>query len=136
MYSIEFEYSMYKGLKVPLIPVGFKGKSRWHELWAFVDSGATYTIFEAKEAELLEIDILAGKKMMIVVGDGSFIPVYFHKVQMKIGDIQFESEIGFSERLGVGFSLLGRKDIFEIFKVCFSDKEKRVSFIKEEVQNT
>jgi len=130
MYSVEFEYSTYKGLKVPLIPVEFKGKDRWYELWAFVDSGATYTILEAKEAELLGIDILTGKKMMIVVGDGSFIPVYFHKVAMKIGDIEFESEVGFSERLGVGFNLLGRNDIFEIFKVCFSDKEKRVSFIK------
>jgi len=36
--------------------------------------------------------------------------------------------IGFSERLGVGFNLLGRKGIFEHFKVCFSDKERRITF--------
>ena len=135
MHFIEFEYSTYKGLKVPLIPVELKGTNGWHELWAFVDSGATYSILEAKEAELLGIDILAGKKMMIVVGDGSFIPVYFHTITMKIGDIEFQSEVGFSERLGVGFNLLGRKGIFEVFKVCFSDRENKVSFIKEEAQN-
>ncbi len=129
MHSIEFEYSLYKGLRVPLIPVEIKGKDGWHELWAFVDSGATYSIFEAKVSEMLGIDFRKGKKLMIIVGDGSYIPVYFHKIQIRIGDVEFSTDIGFSERLGVGFNLLGRKDVFERFKVCFSDRENLISFI-------
>ena len=97
-----------------------------------MDTGATYSVFEAKEAERLEIDIYKGRKMMIIIGDGSFIPVYFHKVIMKIGEVEFKAEVGFSERLGVGFNLLGRKDVFEIFKVCFDDRKKIVSFLREE----
>ncbi|MEK7672157.1 MAG: hypothetical protein AAB344_08060, partial [Bacteroidota bacterium] len=45
-----------------------------------------------------------------------------------IGDVELEIEIGFSERLGVGFNLLGRKDLFEKFQVCFSDSKRTVSF--------
>lgn len=129
MYSIEFEYSIYKGLRVPLIPVGIKGKDDWHEIWAFVDSGATYSVFEAKVAEMLGIDFRRGKRLMVIVGDGSYIPVYFHKIRLKIGDIEFVTDLGFSEKLGVGFNLLGRKDVFERFKVCFSDKENLITFI-------
>jgi len=132
MYSIEFEYLTHAGQKVPIIPIGIKKKGKWYELWAFVDTGATYSIFEAKEAERLEVDIYKGRKMMVIVGDGSFIPVYFHKVIMKIGEVEFKAEVGFSERLGVGFNLLGRKDVFEIFKVCFDDRKKIVSFLREE----
>jgi len=44
--------------------------------------------------------------------------------------IECTAEIGFSERLGVGFNLLGRKNIFDLFKVCFSDREEKVTFQK------
>jgi len=134
MYSIEFEYSTHVGRKVPIIPVGIRGKDKWHELWVFVDTGATYSVFEAKEAERLQVDVYKGKKIMVIVGDGSFIPVYFHKITIKIerGEVEFKTEIGFSERLGVGFNLLGKKGVFEIFKVCSDDRKKIVSFSREE----
>ena len=131
MHSIDFEYSTYAGKKVPLIPLNIKSKDKWYEIWAFVDSGATYSVFKAKEAERLDIDIYSGKEIMVIVGDGSFIPVYFRNVTLMIGELEFLAEVGFSERLGVGFNLLGRKDIFEIFKVCFSDKKGIISFFKE-----
>mgnify|MGYP000029322170 FL=1 len=55
MYSIEFEYSTHAGQKVPIIPIGIKKKGKWYELWAFVDTGATYSVFEAKELSLIHI---------------------------------------------------------------------------------
>ena len=82
----------------------------------------------AKELTGTNINYKQGKKMMIVVGDGSFIPVNFIQLLLIIGDIEIETTIGFSEHLGVGFNLLGRKDIFEKFRVCFSDSKKVVSF--------
>lgn len=74
--------------------------------------------------------------MMVIVGDGSYIPVYFHRVTLKIGDEEFPAEVGFSEQLGIGFNLLGRKDVFEIFKVCFSDEKGIISFHKEKSNET
>ncbi|MEW6419606.1 MAG: hypothetical protein AB1480_16080 [Nitrospirota bacterium] len=131
MRSIEFEYIPFKGLYVPMIPLKIKSGNLWFERWAFVDSGATYSIFHTKELTGTGIDYKHGKKMMIIVGDGSFIPVNFIKLSLMVGDIEIETTIGFSEHLGVGFNLLGGKDIFERFKVCFSDSNKIVSFQEE-----
>lgn len=132
MYTIEFSYTIYRGLKVPMVPLRVKGKDDWYDIWTFVDSGATYSIFEAAEAERLGIKFEEGEKMMIVVGDGSFIPVYFHKMTIQIGEDEFEIEVGFSSHLGIGFNLMGRKGIFDRFKVCFSDFEGIVSFQKDQ----
>ena len=131
MSAITFEYISHKGLWVPMIPISFKGKVSWHDAWTFVDSGATYSIFHPKELEGTGIEYKQGRKQMIIVGDGSFIPVNFLKLSIKIGDSEVDATIGFSEHLGVGFNLLGRKDIFDKFKVCFNDSKKVVSFYDE-----
>lgn len=128
MRVIEFSYTLYKGLSVPIVPVQIRSRNDWFELWAFVDSGATYSIFGAREAADMGLDLTNALRRMIVVGDGSFIPVSFVRLPVRIGEIELEAEIGFSERLGVGFNLLGRKDVFNAFRICFSDEEKTVSF--------
>ncbi len=131
MYFVEFAYVIHRGMKVPMIPLRVKGIEGWYDVWAFVDSGATYSIFEAAEAERLGIKMNSGRRLMIVVGDGSFIPVYLHKLTVQIGEVEFMTEIGFSSHLGIGFNLMGRKDIFNNFTVCFNDNKGIVSFHKE-----
>jgi len=42
---------------------------------------------------------------------------------------EFEAMIGFSKQLGIGFNIIGRRDIFERFKVCFTENERVVEFI-------
>ena len=128
MSVIELNYTKYRDMMVPMIPIKMKRKEDWLEFWAFVDSGATYSIFASKEAEGLGIEMKQGKRTMVVVGDGSYIPVYLFKIPVSIGDIEFIAEIGFSDRLGVGFNLLGRRDFFNVFKVCFNDREAKVNF--------
>ena len=54
------------------------------------------------------------------------IAVYFHKLPVKFSEIEFEAEIGFSKQLGIGFNIIGRKDIFERFVICFDEKRKVV----------
>ena len=92
-----------------------------------MDSGASYSIFDDKVAELLGIELEDGKRMLAVVGDGSFIPLYLHKVRMKLEEDEFEMEIGFSAKLGVGFNLLGM-DLFNRYKVTFDNAAKKVVF--------
>lgn len=128
MHIVEFEYGSHKRLKVPIVPLQLESKGEWHEVWAFADSGATYSIFEEKEAERLGVKVASGRKIMAQVGDRSFIPIYLHKLRVKIGEFVIEAEIGFSRQLGIGFNLLGRRSIFEEFKVCFNDREEKVTF--------
>lgn len=95
---------------------------------AFVDSGAAFSVFDKDEALRLGLDYKKGRELMMVVGDGSYIPVYIHRLSLKIGDEEIKAEIGFSDRLGVGFNLLGRKGVFEAFKVCFDEIKQLVTF--------
>jgi predicted aspartyl protease len=114
---IEFPYTFHKGYLMPIIPVTILN----HRTWVFVDSGATFTMLSTDDADRMGINWESGKPQMIVVGDGSFISTYFHDFSIQIGEWEVTAPVGFSERLGVGFNLLGRKGIFDQFQVCFND---------------
>jgi len=125
---VSFPYLEYRQRKAPIVPVALKGKNEWKQTTAYVDSGATYSIFKVEEAERLGLNLKSGKKDFVVVGDGSYIPIYLHRLTVKIGDEELKATIAFSPNLGVGFNLLGRKDIFSHFDVTFSDSKERITF--------
>ena len=124
MPAIVFSYTHHKGYLLPIVPVSINS----HKLWVFVDSGATFSLLSVDEADRIGIDWQSGRRQMIVVGDGSFIPIFIHQLTIEIGSFQTTAPIGFSERLGVGFNLLGRSGVFNKFEVCFNDHTRRVTF--------
>ena len=126
---IVFPYKNYRFNACPIIPIEITFKKTKKIVEAYVDSGAFLSIFSLQEAMRLNIPYEKGRKSFLTVGDGSIIPVYLHLLSVKIGTISFNAHIGFSPRLGVGFNLLGRKDIFRKIDITFSDKDKTVSFI-------
>ena len=69
MPIIEFPYIIYKEHRLPMVPVRIKSDDKWHEIWMFVDSGATYTILNARESKRLDIDHKTGDKIFVKVGD-------------------------------------------------------------------
>jgi hypothetical protein len=127
MCVIKFGYALHRRRNIPLIPVGLRTGEKWKEVWAYVDSGSFYTIFDDKVAEILDIELTMGDKLLAVVGDGSFIPIYLHKVGMKIGEDKFGAKIGFSPKLNIGFNLLGM-DIFDRYRVTFDNRAKKIIF--------
>jgi len=122
---IIFPYKTYRGFPCPMVTVRING----FDIEAYVDSGAFYSIFSAFEAEAIGIDFKKGKLNNIIVGDGNTIPVYFHTLPVMIGNISFNAVIGFSQKLGVGFNLLGRRSVFEKFVIVFDDIKKQITFI-------
>jgi len=130
MPIIEFPYTLHKHYLMPIIPVLIEG----HKVWAFVDSGATFSIMSIDVARRIGIGWEKGRRQMIVVGDGSFIPSYFHDLSVQIGTHEIVAPIGFSERLGVGFNILGRKGVFDQFQVCFNDHARKVTFEKISIE--
>ena len=117
-----------KGLFAPLVNLQIWTGGRWVECDAYVDSGATYSIFHTDMAAILGLAYQKGRKIMIRVGDGNLIPVYLHKLPVQFAGHKFNAVIGFSQSLGVGFNLLGRIDFFDRFKICFNDKERIIDF--------
>ena len=126
--SAYFPYKYYKGGYYPIIKLQVKGPAGFLETQAYVDTGASVSIFLAAFASCLGIDYTKGKITYTMVGDGNFIPVYMHRLPIKLDNYAFTATIGFSSHLGADFNLLGQKDIFDRFKVCFDKREKMISF--------
>jgi len=126
MSLIEFPYTFHKGYLVPIIPITVLNE----KVWVYVDSGAIFSIFHIQTAERMGINVRYGRLQMIVVGDGSYIPTYLQDLTIRIGEFEIMAPIGFSERLGVGFNILGRKGIFDQFQVCFNDHTRKLTFQK------
>ena len=114
---------------MPIIPLTLYGKDISLKVEAYVDSGAFYSIFNSVILKELQLDYKQGKDRMFIVGDGSFIPAKVFKIPIQIGEIKFISEIAFSDKLNIGFNLLGRKGIFEQFdEVIFREKKQEIEF--------
>ena len=103
MPAIEFPYTFHKGYLMPIIPITIQN----HKVWVYVDSGATFSMVNAAEARDMGIDWQSGRLQMVVVGDGSFIPVFIHDVPVEIGSTPITIPIGFS---------------------CFNDHTRKVTF--------
>ena len=111
-----------KGVFVPVVRLEISSPERWIETEVYVDSGATYSIFKPEIAEMLKIRYTKGQNVLLTVGDGGLIPVYLHKLKVRFAGYEFNAIIGFSNKLGVEFNLLGRASFFNKFMICFNDK--------------
>jgi hypothetical protein len=54
--------------------------------------------------------------------------VYLRDLELQIGPERFVARVGFSERLGVAFNLLGRESIFARFTICFQERQGILTF--------
>ena len=123
-----FRYKPFRGRLAPMITIGVKIGAVWYPVEVYVDSGAAYTVLRAQIADGVGFDYRAGNRVYLQVGDGSFIPVYLHELEVQIGTERFTTKVGFSEKLGVGFNLLGRTGIFDRFKICFQESQRVLTF--------
>ena len=125
---MKFPYRFYDGRFLPIISIRLQGKDGWVASRAFVDTGASYSLFPPDIAEVLGIELEKGELSEMTVGDGNTLKVYLHQIKVSIAEKEFMATIGFSKGLGVGFYIIGTRDIFDNFKVCFNQKEKYVEF--------
>lgn len=114
-------YSRTRGQTHPLVRFGLSADGWTIPAEAYVDSGAAYSIFLPDEANRLGITWRAGRLVYVQVASGSLIPVYLRRVRIMIGHFSFPATVGFPDRLGVGFNVLGRRDIFKRLSFTFND---------------
>jgi len=114
---------------MPIIPIVLYGPNTSIGVEAYVDSGASFSVFNFELAKELEIDLKNARNQYFIVGDGGSIPSKLVTIPVQIGAEKFLSKVAFSERLNIGFNLIGRKGVFEYFdEVVFSEKAREVSF--------
>ncbi len=91
---------------------------------AIVDSGAVISIFPRSVCELIGLNFEGGKEARVKTATGEDIAIRIHKVKIKIGELEFNARVAFSEIENVPY-VLGRLDIFEKVKIIFDEESTK-----------
>ncbi|KPA09511.1 hypothetical protein MHK_010276 [Candidatus Magnetomorum sp. HK-1] len=129
MSIVRYQYKRSRHLKMPIITIAIESKNKWFPVEAYVDSGATYSVFTAQIADYIGLSYREGVRKYVQVGNGALIPIYLHDLQIQVGKNRIIAPIGFSEKLGINFNLLGRVGFFDFFQVCFDEKNYLIQLI-------
>jgi predicted aspartyl protease len=122
---LTFDYEEIAGKFYPVIPIELKANEKRFLTRAYVDSGASFSIFNAEIAEYLGLDYRKGNKIY-PAGVGGHICAYINEILISISNIEIRCKVLFSDEFSVKFNLLGRAGIFDRFKICFDDQEKKL----------
>jgi hypothetical protein len=122
---LSFSYEEIAGKFYPIIPIELESKDRSILTRVYVDSGATFSIFNSEIATYLNIDYRRGEKIF-PTGIGGHIHAYLNDVVLRLENIEMPCKVLFSDEFAVKFSLLGRAPLFDKFKICFDDVEKKL----------
>lgn len=127
MHSVILRYQLLSRGWLPILPVLLSWRGRSLRSEAYLDSGAFYSIFKMSVAVELGLDLSRARGRMFVVADGSFIPAKLVKLSLQIAGRRKIVEVAFSDRLNIGFNLLGRKDVFNAFEeIIFREQRKEI----------
>ena len=118
-----FDYEEIAGKFYPVIPIELKAKEKRFFTRAYVDSGASFSIFNAEIADYLNLDYRKGDKIYPAGVGGR---AYIYEIFISIHDVEIRCKVLFSDEYTVKFNLLGRAGIFNRFRVCFDDLEKKL----------
>lgn len=120
MYIVK--YAHVRGQLHPMLRFALSRNGKTATVEAYVDTGAAFSLFSPDEAEKLDINYRSGRLRWVQGVGGVFVPTYLHRLRIIIGRFSFKATVGFSDRIGVGFNLIGRKDIFKKLSFTFNDK--------------
>ena len=122
---VEFPYMKdAHGHYAPIVYLQAWTGNRWLYLQAYVDSGASWSVFHVDVAQLLGIKLSQAKRRYIALGNGSVLPVYLQHIKVRFAGSEFSVPAGFSDALRTGFNLLGRAGVFTRFAMCFNDRAR------------
>ena len=126
-YNLKFDklysYSMDKeGIAIP-VKLKLGAKETYFE--AFVDTGASYCIFERMFGEDLGIDIESGYKRKIRTVTGVFF-AYGHEVTLSVLDYELDSVVYFAENEDFGRNVLGRTGWLNRLSIAIIDYDGQI----------
>ena len=129
MRTLVFPYVRFGAQFAPIIPVTIFSRNLVFKTEAYVDSGAFYSIFRSEMLETLRLDKGQGRLKMLKAADGENIPAYVFRLPLQVGDVKLRALVAFSDKLNVGFNLLGRQTVFGYFEeVAFNERARKVIF--------
>ena len=123
---IRLPYLMWRKRYSPIVTTRLLSQEKSVTTLAFLDTGATYSVFQGDFCERLGLTLEEGERVGITVGDGGIILVYLHELKVSIDELSFDTRIGFSDRLGTGINILGRETVMDEFVICFDGPNREV----------
>ncbi len=132
MRKIIFKYlpepSRFGVIQRPIARVFVKTtKNEWQSFRLYIDSGADISLFTRNDAEFLGLNLTKGEYHPIIGVGRTLVPAYNHTIEIRIGDKELEVCAAFADSDEVP-RLLGRKDIFDQFKITFFEKNLEIIF--------
>ena len=126
--QVEFPYLKdAQGRHAPIVYLQVWTGNRWLYLQAYVDSGASWSVFHVDVAQLLGINLKRAKRRYVTLGNGSVLPIYLERIKVRFGGAEFTVPAGFSDALRMGFNLIGRAGFFTRFAMCFNDRARTLT---------
>jgi len=89
---IVIPYTSWRGRYSPLVEVSIVRGDRVVRTLAYLDTGATYSVFHSDYAEELELDLYSGERVDLIVGDGGMIPLYLFDLKLIVEGVEITYE--------------------------------------------
>ncbi len=125
LQRLEFPYMKdAQGHYAPIVYLQAWTGNRWLYLQAYVDSGASWSIFHVDVAQLLGIKLTHAARRYVTLGNGSTLPIYLQHIKVRFAGDEFLAPAGFSDALRSGFNLMGRAGFFSRFAMSFNDRAR------------
>ena len=107
-------------VRVPMVPIDFKEQPSYNCL---IDSGAYISHMHGEFGRRIGLNIESGRYFSSKGARGISFPSYIHMVEFKLRDFNCKIEVAFSDSFGFDVGLLGREGFFDLFRICFHQKE-------------
>ena len=59
---------------------------RWKRVWAYVDSGAAYSILTVSEAKRLGLLKIKARRLAVTTSGGRTVSISLHRLWVRVGD--------------------------------------------------
>ena len=130
MPGIRFPYKKYRDGMAPIISIKVLAGHRWRRVFAYVDSGAAYSIVKVSEAKRLGLLKVKGRRIAVTSSGGQTLAISLHRLWVKIGKDRLSITFGVPRGFDVDFNLLGRRDLFKRYQICFDDEHGLLTLTK------
>jgi len=96
--NLRFPYRKIRQKSFPVIPVTLRNGKHEIGIEVLVDAGANISVFNAKVAKLLGIELNKGKRIY-PLGISGHICAYIHDITILVEDVEIKTKAAFSEDL-------------------------------------
>lgn len=121
-FRIEYQYKQERGI---LLPVALRYGDREADLFARVDTGASFCIFQRVHAETLGVALESGTPTRISTVTGSFV-AYAHQVALAVLGIEVDATAYFAADPAMPRDVLGQTGWLDRVRLGLVDHDREL----------